>query len=79
MAFPSAALADGTEVRRSPLGPERGAVIIEKDSVMARRAEVAIFPTRSNKSSSLVSFDTGNFLMVLSSKRLLSCRAAWSA
>mmetsp|Transcript_32726 Transcript_32726/g.68821 ORF Transcript_32726/g.68821 Transcript_32726/m.68821 type:complete len:162 (-) Transcript_32726:39-524(-) len=76
MAFPSAALADGTEERKSPLGPVRA----EKDSVRARRAEVAIFPTRS-KTSSLVSFGgifLTIFLTVLSSKRLLSC-AAWSA
>jgi hypothetical protein len=61
----------------STLDPEKGAEMAEKDSVSARSAEVAAFPTRS-KTSLLMTFFEGAFLMlfVLSSKRFLSC--AWS-
>jgi len=77
MAAPSAALADGTEERTSPLVPAKGAVMAEKDRARMARAEVAAFPKRSMMLSSLLvcttSEDTTFFLLVvLSTKRLLS-------
>lgn len=77
IAAPSAALAEGTEVKSAA----KGELMAEKDNVRARRADVATLPTRSNILSIpllLLLWFLLIFGLVLSSKRLTSCFATWS-
>ena len=79
IAAPSAALAEGTEVKSAA----KGELMAEKDNVRARRADVATLPTRSNIVSIpllllLLLWFLLIFGLVLSSKRLTSCFATWS-
>lgn len=75
IAAPSAALAEGTEVKSAA----KGELMAEKDNVRARRADVATLPTRSNiLSIPLLLLLLLIFGLVLSSKRLTSCFATWS-